>query len=241
MTVYPARLQFATGTAEEWTAANPVLLEGEFGHEKDTQKFKIGDGVSYWTNLPYAEGAGLDAVRRAFEWAVKLDGKVDGVDYSSKFYAGEAKKIFDAIDAKFASWASELARAEALFGVWGKFYKVIGTAPNQEVVMYTGNPALDDAQRPRYRWAADGRMYYKPVGGNEIQVITDNGIQRKTAAQWVTANPVLPTNFIGLESDTNKFKIGDGNTPWNTLPYVTSPVAANEIDGGDAASNYQLP
>jgi hypothetical protein len=40
-----------------------------------------------------------------------------------------------------------------------------------------------------------------------------------TAAEWVQANPVLPALWIGFESDTNKLKIGDGVSDWNTLSY----------------------
>jgi hypothetical protein len=44
--------------------------------------------------------------------------------------------------------------------------------------------------------------------------------QRKgTAAQWTASNPILNSGEIGYESDTNKFKIGDGTNLWNTLPY----------------------
>jgi hypothetical protein len=44
--------------------------------------------------------------------------------------------------------------------------------------------------------------------------------QRKgTAAQWTASNPILNSGEIGYESDTNKFKIGDGTNLWATLPY----------------------
>jgi len=44
--------------------------------------------------------------------------------------------------------------------------------------------------------------------------------QRKgTAAQWTASNPILNSGEIGFESDTNKFKIGDGTNLWATLPY----------------------
>ena len=44
--------------------------------------------------------------------------------------------------------------------------------------------------------------------------------QRKgTAAQWTGANPVLNAGEIGWESDTNKFKIGDGTNHWADLDY----------------------
>lgn len=42
--------------ASRWTLANPVLSSGEFGIEKDTNKFKIGDGVTHWSDLAYAGG-----------------------------------------------------------------------------------------------------------------------------------------------------------------------------------------
>ena len=41
------------GTAAQWTSANPVLAAGEIGVETDTGQFKIGDGVTAWTSVPY--------------------------------------------------------------------------------------------------------------------------------------------------------------------------------------------
>jgi hypothetical protein len=47
--------------------------------------------------------------------------------------------------------------------------------------------------------------------------------RRGTAAQWISTNagagPVLNAGEIGWESDTNKFKIGDGVNNWTTLDY----------------------
>ncbi len=47
------RMQQRRGTAVQWTTANPVLAAGELGYETDTKKFKIGDGITAWTSLPY--------------------------------------------------------------------------------------------------------------------------------------------------------------------------------------------
>ena len=41
------------GTAAEWTASNPILLEAEIGLETDTKKLKAGDGLTVWASLPY--------------------------------------------------------------------------------------------------------------------------------------------------------------------------------------------
>lgn len=47
-------LQITRKTHAEWNTQNPILAEGEPGFEKDTQRLKIGDGVSHWNDLPYA-------------------------------------------------------------------------------------------------------------------------------------------------------------------------------------------
>lgn len=51
------QIQLRRGTASEWTSANPILAQGEFGYESDTTKFKVGDGTASWTELSYAAGA----------------------------------------------------------------------------------------------------------------------------------------------------------------------------------------
>jgi len=41
----------------------------------------------------------------------------------------------------------------------------------------------------------------------------------RTAAQWVSDNPIIPANYVGFETDTGKYKLGDGVTAWNSLSY----------------------
>jgi hypothetical protein len=43
--------------------------------------------------------------------------------------------------------------------------------------------------------------------------------RRGTAAQWTSANTVLADGEMGIESDTDQFKLGDGTTAWNSLGY----------------------
>ena len=40
-----------------------------------------------------------------------------------------------------------------------------------------------------------------------------------TAAAWTTANPILAQKEMGIETDTNKIKLGDGTTAWTSLAY----------------------
>jgi hypothetical protein len=42
-------------------------------------------------------------------------------------------------------------------------------------------------------------------------------VRRDTAANWTSVNPTLASGEIGLETDTGRYKIGNGSTPWNSL------------------------
>lgn len=48
------------------------------------------------------------------------------------------------------------------------------------------------------------------------------------AENWTTKNPVLLKGEFGVETDTNKFKIGDGNKAWADLDYAGADEAAIE-------------
>lgn len=43
--------------------------------------------------------------------------------------------------------------------------------------------------------------------------------RRDTAANWASANPVLAAGEMGVETDTRKYKLGDGATAWSSLAY----------------------
>lgn len=49
-------------------------------------------------------------------------------------------------------------------------------------------------------------------------------LRRGTAEAAVTSNPVLAVGEIGIESNTGRFKIGDGSSQWNDLPYSTGSL-----------------
>jgi hypothetical protein len=53
--------------------------------------------------------------------------------------------------------------------------------------------------------------------------------RRGTAAQWISTNggdgPILNAGEIGYETDTNKFKVGDGTNHWVDLNYFLDAVA----------------
>ena len=45
--------QWRRDSALDWASINPILREGEPGLELDTNKFKLGDGITAWNDLSY--------------------------------------------------------------------------------------------------------------------------------------------------------------------------------------------
>jgi hypothetical protein len=64
-------------------------------------------------------------------------------------------------------------------------------------------------------------------------------LRRGLAAQWTLVNPILAQGELAVESDTRRFKVGDGVTVWNQLEYTSEThledlydvLAANPEDG----------
>jgi hypothetical protein len=53
-----------------------------------------------------------------------------------------------------------------------------------------------------------------------------------TAANWTAANPVLAAREFAIETDTSRYKIGNGSTAWTSLAYASLP--SNAITSGGA-------
>ena len=62
-------------------------------------------------------------------------------------------------------------------------------------------------------------------------------LRRGTASAWTTTNPVLAVGEMGLETDTGKFKVGNGSSTWTALVYssgltgATGPIGATGLTG----------
>lgn len=52
-------------------------------------------------------------------------------------------------------------------------------------------------------------------------------LRRDTAANWANQNPTLALGEPGVETDTNKMKIGDGSTAWLGLSYASGGGSAD--------------
>jgi hypothetical protein len=55
-------IKLRRGTSELWASRNPILADGEPGYEIDTRKWKVGNGLTPWNDLPYA-GQGSQGIQ----------------------------------------------------------------------------------------------------------------------------------------------------------------------------------
>jgi hypothetical protein len=53
--------------------------------------------------------------------------------------------------------------------------------------------------------------------------------RRGTSAEWSAVNPILAAGEVGVETDTLKFKIGNGTSSWSSLKYFVN--IADIVDG----------
>ena len=67
-------------------------------------------------------------------------------------------------------------------------------------------------------------------------------IRNGTELQWIESNPVLLEGEVGITMDTTpkKFKVGDGVSGWNSLPYETQSVNISDIPGLQGILNNKL-
>jgi hypothetical protein len=71
------------------------------------------------------------------------------------------------------------------------------------------------------------------MGNSRIQ------LRRGNADFWEDENPTLRPGEPGYEKNTRRMKIGDGITPWRSLPYFTAPGSSTYP--GDGTGGGGLP
>jgi hypothetical protein len=54
-------------------------------------------------------------------------------------------------------------------------------------------------------------------------------LRRGTSGAWMAADPVLLEGEPGVETDTDRLKVGDGVRRWSELPYYLSEGRIGEL------------
>lgn len=194
-------IRLRRGTAARWTTANPVLAAGEMALETDTQLFKIGDGVTAWNSLAYG----------GIQGAIGASGPTGSTGLQGSTGPTGLQGEQGVTGYTGAEGPTGSAGLQGMTGPTGQFsyYIFDGGVPSSS---YTVGPAFDA-----------GGVGFTGVTGPSGQMYNGTNIQlqlrRGLSSLWSNVNPTLAAGEIGIETDTDLFKIGDGITDWITLPY----------------------
>ena len=203
-----ARVCHAYATSAQWSNANPVLMGGEMGVESDTLKYKIGDGITKWSNLSYASGIIVDE-----EFS------------STSINPVQNKAIYNALLGKVGT---DIFSGFALIGAtapitWRQGSQVVGslTASN-----YTGTAlrATQDGDgnviTETYAKKADVSGVVKSVNGTKpdsngnvtIAVSSGGGVSTSESNTW-TAQQSFDLALLGVEKYKTTYANGNSVKP----------------------------
>jgi len=99
MAALSGSIQVYSKTAAEFSTLNPVLLLGQIAFEKDTNKIKVGDGVSHYNDLSYIgnmvyPSAGIP-VSTGFGWDVSIPD--NHVNWDTAYSWGDHAGLYDTV------------------------------------------------------------------------------------------------------------------------------------------------
>ena len=240
-------------TAANLKAKNPVLLKGEMCVEIDTNKFKFGDGITAYNNLPYAVDITLDAehvymtqdivaTKAIGVWTPDSTGSVK-IPYQAD---GQAMSV--------QAWLQSLA---------GKAENPTVTQPSASITL-TGAGAKEAGSKVTPAYAASlnpGKYQYGPATGitaktykisdgttekstasgsyDEIQV-TDGMNYKLTAEIAYDASTVAPLNNLKVEVPSLKIVAGSKSATSSAITSYRNVFYGSVATKGAAPDNAAI-
>jgi hypothetical protein len=213
-------------TAAQFASLNPVLLTGQFGQETDTKLVKLGDGTTAWNSLSYLSGKA--EFKTAAQWVTDntvLNSGSIGQEIDTGFIKiGNGVTAWNSLGYVMSPTSNAVVRKTAAQWIAsGSSVLAVGQFGYETD---TGLAKIGDGSTA---YSSLPYLGYSYAASNSI-------IDRRTAATFTSVNPVLAVGRFGYETDTNRIKIGDGVTAWNSLPYVFTPTTTVELSSGGSTS-----
>ena len=205
-------LQLRNDTALNWTTKNPVLAKAEVGIEIDTNKLKIGNGVSTWGELEYFGGEIIIDTELNGESENPVQNKVvnDAVHYTNE------TPIIQAIGGiKVGTTFTDVPVTEMLTKILYPYTKPtasIGVAPNGGVYEKGLSVSVTSLKATATKKSSDIASVVVKQGGTTLTTIT------KSVANGGTFN-VLPESGVTLTANT------------------TFSATVTDVDGGSTTAN----
>jgi len=123
-------------TAANWTAANPILTEGEMGIETDTKLQKNGDGTTAWNSLPYMKVECKSSIGDSEVEPMSQKAVTDEIVNNGSAFDISAYNATDGVLAKYADLTAALTALNALPNVYkrgGMSVKYVQSSDNKYI------------------------------------------------------------------------------------------------------------
>ena len=238
------KLQIRRDTRANWIEANPVLAQGEIIEvlpgSNEPARFKIGDGVTAYNNLPFIEtswGSITGTLSNQTDLQSALDGKVD--ELSSPATAGTYTKVTINSDGLVSSGttlsASDIPDISATYYLASNpagYTNNVGTVTSvNNIEPVNGNVTIEIPDTATW-----GNITGTLANQTDLQSALDNKVDKTT-----TADKVYGTDANGDQTtyDKNSFGQVDDVTVGGTS-VVTNKIAVLGSMAGETASDYVL-
>lgn len=71
-------------------------------------------------------------------------------------------------------------------------------------------------------------------------VLGDYQEKRDTSANWTSNNPTLLAGVLGYDTTSKRWKLGDGSTAWNSLPFLNFPRVGTTTSSATPTINSDI-
>jgi hypothetical protein len=203
------RMQQRRGTAAEWTSADPVLGEGEIGFETDTNKFKIGDDTTVWSELPYFTTLGdiVDGAPDLLNTLNELAAAIgDDPDFVNTITSRELNDLPDVVITSVSD--NDVLTYNTAAGEW---------------INLPGVPLSESLDIP---------LSYLTEATDYVDTAIENFaiVTVKTDTSWSSDTSIPVAGSLNVETGSGelKFKIGNGTDEFANLVYVPTNEYVDE-------------
>ena len=229
----PYRILLRRDLSQNWDYNDPVLMTGEPGYEIDTRKFKMGDGQTPWSQLPYYAGVtgatgsqgatgatgptGAQGVtgpqgatgqqgQQGIQGVPGIQGTVGpaGLNWQGSWVSGTSYVEDDAVGYDGASWFCTLGTTGA-------------SAPNIDTTHWAllasqGAPGQQGEQGvPGVPGSVLPIIASSPLTGGTITTTGTIGIEDVSASQSGVVNTTSLQELGGVDKTINGVRVGRGN------------------------------
>ena len=201
------RIQFRRDSSAAWATFNTILAEAELGWDRTVKRFKIGDGITTWQNLPwYSTGEGgsgglVDSVNGQIGTVI-LDAEDVGAAPSAHTHAiSGVTGLQEALDGKQPSGAYASSTQGALADSAVQLEDLATVATTGAYSDLSGSPTIPNPGD--FATAAQGSLANSAVQPEDLSTVAMTGAYNDLSGKPTIPNPEsFATADQGLLADS---------------------------------------